>query len=163
MRDLNDQEIKWCVIMLGTTRMSYEEIARLFVSEFPDFERELNNEIIILKLKQRLKDYRNKKDRPQYAEIKALQAESISTSDAFMKDPDWREDERQDLYDQAKQIVEEIETTTDKDNLMRLKLALDGKKMLLNVVENREKHQLNREKMENAGKTGHGFTLPEEE
>ena len=161
MRNLDDKEIRWCVIMLGTTQMSYKEIATPFLSEFPYFEDHLDNEIKVKCLKSRLKDYKVNKRQKYYAEIQELRAESISTSQAFMRDENWREDERQEAYDEIKSIAHEMRETTDADQLNSLKHASDQWWRIMNAIGNYDKHLLNIENLEKSGGAGHGIIIPE--
>ena len=53
-----------------------------------------------------------------------------------------------------------MRNTTDMESL---KCALDAQKALLNTISSYEKHQLNREKLDNSKNPGHGITILETE
>ena len=153
MRDFTDEELNWCVEMLQT-ELRYKEIFSLFRERFSEFEPELTDDTVYPPFRVRLKGYACDKRYKHYETIKKGREENRKTPYSVeMSDESWKERKRQAIFDEMEDLVDE----------MPAKDKLNGYKILIGILDNYDKHQLNIEKVKNSGKTGHGFTLPEEE
>ena len=163
MPPMDDEQIEWCVEMLQTTA-KYKDIAILFRDKFDWFAPDFDQETFCERFVSRLNDLVNNKRRPYAARIaEGRENNQNSTAHIWMTHANWREEERQAIYEEIKNIGQEMRQTADPEGLNSLKHALDAQKALFNVIGNYEKHQLNIDKLEKSGATGHGITIPETE
>ena len=161
MPPMDDEQIEWCVEMLQTTA-KYKDIAILFRDKFDWFAPDFDQETFCERFVPRLNDLVNNKRRPYAARIaEGRKKNQKSTDHVWMTHEVWRQEKRQEIFDEIESIAHEMRETTDADQLNSLKHALDAQKALLNVIGNYEKHLLNIEKLEKSGGSGHGITIPE--
>ena len=74
----------------------------------------------------------------------------------------YREEQRQDFYDELGEIEDNIRETTDPEKLKRYRVLLPVIKTRLKVLDDYDRREMDREKMENSYKSGgHGITIPE--
>ena len=159
----DEEKQLWTVEMLQTTT-PYREIAILFRQKFTEFAPDLDEDTFFKHFKPRLADYVSNKRRKWAGIIAEGREQNKKSIDhVWMSHDNWREEERQEAYEEIKSIAQEMRSTTDADKLSSLKNALDAQKALLNTISNYEKHLLNIEKIEKSGGSGHGITIPETE
>lgn len=139
----------------------YKNIAMQFRELYPDFAPEVDNETYIEKFTARCRQYVADK-RQKWAKIiaEARKEYRDSVDHVLVTHPRYRMEQRQATYDELGDIVEKMLATTDRDKLNSLKLAATVLVAKQKVIDTYEKGLRDQQKIDNAGGSGNGITLP---
>ena len=160
-----NQEQKDFVIECLTTSTPYKEIGRVFSERYPDYAAEMDENLYLEKFAAKCRRYVADKRKPEYQIIKKGRAKASEdkTIQYILLNQRWYRDERrQQIVEEMRDIATASRSTTNPDELNGLKHALVALKAEVAVMDSYDRRELDREKMENSYKSGgHGITIPE--
>ena len=161
-----NQEQKDFVIECLQTKTPYKKIARIFFDFYPGYAAEMEEKLYLEKFAAKCRRYVADKRRPEAKIIKEGRTQGVrpTIDHVLMTKRCYREEQRQDMYDQLGMLVDEILETTDPEELKRYKALLPVIQTRLKVLDSYDRREMEREKIENAAKgRGHGITIPKTE
>ena len=151
------------VIECLQTTTPYKEIALIFRDYFPEYAKDMDQDLFLEKFSAKCRRYVADKRRPEYLIIKEGRAkeEGETIDHVLMTKQRYREEQRQHIYEEMEALRLRALATSDKDESSSIKNALSILKAQLSLIDTYDKRVLDREKMEKAAKAqGHGITIP---
>ena len=159
-----NQEQKDFVIECLQTKTPYKKIALFFRDFSPEYAAEMEEELYLEKFAAKCRRYVADKRRPEAKIIQEGRTQGVrpTITHVLMTKRCYREEQRQEIYDELEEIVDKILETTDPEELKRYRVLLPVMKTRLKVLDDYDRREMDREKMENSYKSGgHGITIPE--
>ena len=158
------QEQKDFVIECLQTKTPYKKIALIFLDFYPEYAAEMEEKLYLEKFAAKCRRYIADKRRPEAKIIQEGRIQGVppTITHVLMTKRCYREEQRQEIYDELEVIEDKILRTTDQEELKRYRVLLPVMKTRLKVLDDYDRREMDREKMENSYKSeGHGITIPE--
>ena len=159
-----NQEQKDFVIECLQTKTPYNKIALIFLNLYPEYAAEMEEKLYLEKFAAKCRRYVADKRRPEAKIIKEGRTQGVrpTITHVLMTKRCYREEQRQEIFDELEMLEDKILGTTDREELKRYTALLPLMKTRLKVLDDYDRREMDREKMENSYKSGgHGITIPE--